>query len=61
MVKRSIIKKLLDTSQVIINRSYKRKGLSDNVLDLQVKLNSLRTKYNIPDTKEISDEEEFVQ
>lgn len=61
MVKRSIMTKLLDTLQLCINRCYEKDGLTDKVLDMQVRLNTLRAKYDIPDSKEIIDEQGFVQ
>ena len=42
-----IIKKLLDLAQDEIDKAYKEDGLTDEILDLQIKANELRAKYNI--------------
>lgn len=50
----------LDERQKIINEKYEKEGLTDEVLDLQIKLNQDRNKHNISDpTKRIY--ENFVQ
>ena len=60
-MKKSIQRKLLDISQILLNRAYSRKGLDDDILDLQVKINTLRNKLDIPDKNEIVNDEGFVQ
>ena len=46
--------------QRVINKQYKKEGLTDDVLKKQVELNQLRHKYNISDeTKQVYDN--FVQ
>ena len=60
-MKKSIQRKLLDISQILLNRAYSRKGLNDDILDLQVKINTLRNKLDIPDKNEIVNDEGFVQ
>lgn len=50
----------LQDKQKIINEKYEKEGLTDEVLDLQVELNTKRHKLNISDeTKRIYDR--FVQ
>lgn len=50
----------LQDKQKIINKKYKKEGLTDEVLDLQVELNTERHRLNISDeTKRIYDR--FVQ
>ena len=39
--------RLLKMVQKLINREYERNGLSDDLLDLQIRLNKLVNKYNI--------------
>lgn len=54
------IEKELYEKQEAINKKYEQEGLTDEVLEEQVKLNQLRNKLDIPDsTKRIY--ENFVQ
>ena len=39
--------RLLKMVQKLINREYEKNGLSDDVLDLQIRLNRLVNKYNV--------------
>jgi len=51
---------LLDLSQKLVNRQYKKKGLTDEVLDAQLKINKLRHETDTTDkSKRIYDR--FVQ
>ena len=54
--KRDINKKQRD-----LNERYGKEGLTDEILDEQVELNKLRSKYNIVDETEIVNDEGFVQ
>ena len=45
--------KELDEMQKEVNELYEKEGLTDEVLDKQLKINSLRNKYNITDKTEI--------
>ena len=59
-MKRKIIAFLLNIAQSLLNRLYKKEGLTDRVLDSQIKINKLRYKSNISD-KKIAIYENFVQ
>lgn len=61
MVKRTIQQKVLNTTQKLIDFIYEKNGLSDEVLDLQIMLNTIRANSDIPDPNEIIDEKGFVQ
>ena len=61
MVKKTIQRKILNTTQLLINFIYEQNGLTNEVLDLQIKLNILRSKLDIPDPNELIDEKGFVQ
>ncbi len=51
----------LAEEQKVIDELYKREGLTDKVLDMQVALNEKRNKLNIPDENNIINDEGFVQ
>lgn len=55
-IREKISKKLIKFTQKLINRAYKKEGVSDRVLEDQVKLNTLKNKLDINDS-----DEEFVQ
>lgn len=55
-IRRTITKKLIKYAQKLINRAYERNGMTDKLLEQQVKLNELRHKYDINET-----DDEFVQ
>ena len=55
-VKEDIQKKLIRFAQKLVTRAYNKYGLTDDVLDMQVKVNGMRNKWNINDS-----DEEFVQ
>ena len=55
-ISKHIQKKIVLLTQNMINRAYEKKGLTDEVLDAQIRLNGLRNKYDINET-----DEEFVQ
>ena len=55
-IREKISKKLIKFTQKLINRLYKKEGVSDRVLEDQVKLNTLKNKLDINDS-----DEEFVQ
>lgn len=55
-INKSIKKLLVKFTQKLINKLYEKKGLTDEVLDAQIRLNELRNEYNINDS-----DEEFVQ
>ena len=42
----------LDAMQQKLNTIYEQDGLTDQVLDLQLEINEIRHKENIPDTNE---------
>ena len=60
-LKRIVQSKLLDISQLLINQLYDKYGLTDDVFDLQVKLNTMRAETDISDNNEIVNDEGFVQ
>ena len=43
----NIATRLLKMVQKHINREYEKNGLSDDILDLQIRLNRLVNKYNV--------------
>ena len=53
-------KYFIDRKQADINKKYERFGMSDELLDEQIKLNIKRNKHDIPDETEFI-HEEFVQ
>lgn len=55
-IKDKIQRKLIRLSQKLVNRAYRKEGATDEVLDMQVKVNGMRNEYNINDS-----DEEFVQ
>ena len=55
-IKDKIQRELIRLSQKLVNRAYRKEGATDEVLDMQVKVNEMRNKYNINDS-----DEEFVQ
>ena len=42
----------LDAMQQKLNTIYEQDGLTDQVLDLQLEINTIRHQHNIPDTNE---------
>ena len=44
-----------------INQKYKENGLTDEVLDEQIKINKIRHKLNISDPNQPHNDEGFVQ
>ena len=61
MVKKSIIGKILNTTQLVIDKMYDKYGLTNNVLDLQIKTNTIRAKHNIPESEKKLNEQGFLQ
>lgn len=55
-IKKNIQKKLIRFAQKLVTRAYNKYGLTDDVLDMQIKVNEMRNKGNINDS-----DEEFVQ
>ena len=53
--------KLLNTAQTLINKAYEKEGLTDRVLEAQIRLNKQRHVFDIHDKNEEVDEEGFVQ
>lgn len=43
----------LDKKQEIVNQLFAENGLTDEILELQVDINTQRCKENIPDTNEL--------
>lgn len=52
----NIEKKLIKLTQDLINKAYLKEGLTDEILDAQIRLNELRNEYDINET-----DDEFVQ
>ena len=44
--------KLLNFAQKQINKAYEKDGLTDDVLDLQIRVNKLRAEYDLSETYE---------
>ena len=56
------LKQCFDILQEQNNKLYKSFGASDEVIDLQIVINKLRNKYNIPDESKTTDSNPgFVQ
>jgi len=51
----------IDRKQKDLNKRFEKSGLTDELLDEQVKINSLRNKYDIKDESEIINDGGFVQ
>ena len=51
----------LNRAQKKLNKEYKTKGLTDNILEKQIKINKKRHKLNIPDPNQPTNDEGFVQ
>lgn len=49
---KKIANKLLNFTQKQINKAYAKDGLTDEILDLQLKLNKLRAEYDLSETDE---------
>lgn len=45
---------LINLAQVLLNKAYNRSGLTDRILQDQIRINELRNKYDIPDKKQIN-------
>lgn len=50
-----IRKLLLKIAQRILNSVYEKEGLTDKILELQIKINKLRHESNIPDETLLND------
>ena len=59
-VKKKAQEKLLNISQTLIDKLYEKEGLTDEVLELQVKLNTMRSEADIHDKNFVNDDG-FVQ
>ena len=59
-MKNKIANKILNTTQKIIDRKYRKEGATKKVINAQVMLNEFRNKHDIPDENEII-YEDFVQ
>lgn len=59
-MKQIIITILINLAQALLNKAYNRSGLTDRILQDQIRINELRNKYDIPDKKQIN-EEGYVQ
>lgn len=40
--------------QIELDEQYKKEGLTNRVLEKQIKINTLRNEHNIPDTQELT-------
>ena len=52
MVDKDKFKTVLDDAQKLVNEAYEKDGLTDEILDVQVKINELRNLLNITDESE---------
>ncbi len=59
-MKQIIITILINLAQALLNKAYNRSGLTDRILQDQIRINELRNKYDIPDKKQIN-EDGYVQ
>lgn len=53
---RKLQKKLIKYAQKTVTKEYEKNGLTDNVLNAQIRVNKMRNKYNINEL-----DETFVQ
>lgn len=60
-IKGKIVKKILNLLQLLVDKTYEKEGLSDDVLELQVRINSLRREFDIVDETHLIDDTDFVQ
>lgn len=60
-IKKKTQGKLMEISQTLIDKLYEDQGLTDEVLELQVKLNTMRAKTDISDKSRAIDEDGYVQ
>lgn len=51
----------LNRMQKKVDKEYATKGLTDEVLEQQIKINELRNKLDIPDPNQPTNDEGFVQ
>ena len=51
----------LNHMQKKVNKEYDEQGLTDEILDEQIKINQKRNELNIPDQNQIINDEGFVQ
>lgn len=51
----------LNQMQKKVNKEYKEKGLTDHVLEMQIKINKKRNELDIPDPNQPTNKEGFVQ
>ena len=56
-----INRKILEWCQGLNNKLYEKKGLTEKVLENQIKINKIRTEKNVTDNKQTIDEEGYVQ
>ena len=56
MVMKKLMSVLLNIQQKLINRLYEKEGLTDSVLEYQLKVNEYRAKYDIPDSSMLNDD-----
>lgn len=49
-VDRIVLMKKLDSKQKVVDELYEKEGLTDLVLNMQLEINKIRNKENIPDT-----------
>ena len=49
---KKIANKLLNYVQNKINKAYRKDGLTDDILDLQLKINKIRAEHNLSETDE---------
>lgn len=56
-----ITKRLLDWCQERVNKFYEKKGLTDKVLEFQVRINHLRHVLDIKDEKTVITDDGYVQ
>ena len=59
-MKNKIANKILNTTQRIIDRKYRKEGATEKVINAQVMLNEFRNKHDLTDENEII-YEDFVQ
>lgn len=56
------LKTALDTIQEQINKEYEEKGVNDEIINVQVSVNTLRNHFNIPDETKLTESNKgFVQ
>ena len=53
--------RLLNWCQGQVNKLYEKHGLTDKILEYQIRINTIRANHNIPDENDIITDDGYVQ